>query len=169
MTTTSINAEDVLEVLGALQTAAVRCWLDGSWGLDALVGEQTRSHRDVDILIARQDLGAARLALESRGFLVALDDAPVRLVMNDGAGREVDMPTGEPRAGGGLDVEMPDGTTMGLSRGALTRGRILGVDVPALSAEVHARTDFRYPPHDTDLHDMEILRGRLGVEPSTPE
>jgi lincosamide nucleotidyltransferase A/C/D/E len=164
-----MTAEDALEVLGALQRAGVRCWLDGSWGLDALVGEQTRSHRDVDILIAGPDLDAARRALEGRGFRVALDEAPRRLVMMDDAGREVDMPTAEPRAGGGLEIAMPDGTTMALPREVLTRGRISGVEVPALSADVHARTDFRYPPHDTDLHDIEILRGRLGVEPSAPE
>jgi lincosamide nucleotidyltransferase A/C/D/E len=160
-----VDAEDVLRILRVLQTAGVRGWLDGSWGLDALVGEKTRSHRDVDILIARQDLDPARLALESQGFRISLDEAPARLVMTDSAGREVDMPTAEPRPDGGLDVEMPDGTTMTLPKDALTTGRILNVEVPALSAEVHAKTDFRYPPHDTDLHDIGVLRTRLGVEP----
>jgi hypothetical protein len=96
---------------------------------------------------------------------VALDEAPARVVMTDGVGREVDMPTSRPDSSGGLKVDMPDGTEMSLAPRHLTKGHISGVEVPALSADVHAKTDFRYPPHDTDLHDMELLSRRLGVEP----
>jgi hypothetical protein len=71
--------------------------------------------------------------------------APGRLVMVDGSGREVDMPTAEPRGAEASRSRWPDATTMALPRAALRTGRILGVEVPALSAEVHARTGFRYP------------------------
>ena len=40
---------EVALVLRALNEADIRYWLQGGWGVDALVGRQTRSHRDLDV------------------------------------------------------------------------------------------------------------------------
>lgn len=45
------RADDVLEVLHALQDAGVASWLAGGWGVDALLGRQTRAHHDVDVIV----------------------------------------------------------------------------------------------------------------------
>jgi lincosamide nucleotidyltransferase A/C/D/E len=37
-------------------------WLDGAWGVDALLGEKTWDHEDLDLVVARQDCSAAREA-----------------------------------------------------------------------------------------------------------
>jgi lincosamide nucleotidyltransferase A/C/D/E len=47
-----ITAEDVLEIVTVLQSAGVRLWLDGGWGVDALLAEQTRPLADLDIAVA---------------------------------------------------------------------------------------------------------------------
>jgi hypothetical protein len=44
-----MNAATALEVLDGLQSIACPFWLEGGWGVDALVGEQARPHRDVDV------------------------------------------------------------------------------------------------------------------------
>jgi lincosamide nucleotidyltransferase A/C/D/E len=44
-----MSASDVLEVLNAIRSTGRRCWLEGGWGVDALVGRLTRPHRDVGI------------------------------------------------------------------------------------------------------------------------
>ena len=44
-------APSVLTVLDALRTADLDGWLDGGWGVDALVGGETRAHGDVDIVV----------------------------------------------------------------------------------------------------------------------
>jgi lincosamide nucleotidyltransferase A/C/D/E len=44
-----VRAESVLEVLSAL--SACRVWAAGGWGVDALVGHQTRDHRDLDLAL----------------------------------------------------------------------------------------------------------------------
>jgi lincosamide nucleotidyltransferase A/C/D/E len=42
----TMTAADVVEILGWLGAASVDVWLlDGGWGVDALVGEQTRNTR----------------------------------------------------------------------------------------------------------------------------
>ena len=43
------SLEEVLAVLQALNASGCRYWLEGGWGVDALAGRQTRTHRDVDI------------------------------------------------------------------------------------------------------------------------
>jgi hypothetical protein len=40
---------EVVDVLERLDRAGVPVWLDGGWGVDALVGRQTRAHRDLDL------------------------------------------------------------------------------------------------------------------------
>lgn len=47
-----MQAADVQAVLAALDAAGVPTWLDGGWGIDALVGRQTRPHSDLDLVIA---------------------------------------------------------------------------------------------------------------------
>lgn len=41
-----MTADDVLSILAVLRNADVDIWIGGGWGIDALVGEQTRLHRD---------------------------------------------------------------------------------------------------------------------------
>src|SRR4051794_7335199 len=41
--------DEVLAVVRVIREVGCRFWLEGGWGVDALVGRQTRPHRDVDI------------------------------------------------------------------------------------------------------------------------
>jgi lincosamide nucleotidyltransferase A/C/D/E len=63
-----IDAANASRILGQLEAAGLVVWLDGGWGVDALVGRQTRPHRDLDLVIARDDLAAAQQTLASAGF-----------------------------------------------------------------------------------------------------
>ena len=57
-----MTSSALVELLQLLADAAVPVWLDGGWGIDALLERQTRSHRDVDII--RQ----SRTSQSSRNF-----------------------------------------------------------------------------------------------------
>jgi lincosamide nucleotidyltransferase A/C/D/E len=35
--------------------AGLVVWLDGGWGVDALLGYRSRPHQDLDLVIARDD------------------------------------------------------------------------------------------------------------------
>ena len=63
-----MTATEVLEVLGWLEMAAVDVWVDGGWGVDTLVGEETRPHPELDLALDRDELEGARQALDERGF-----------------------------------------------------------------------------------------------------
>ena len=42
-----MNASDVVELLNRLEEHGIDVWLNGGWGVDALLGHQTREHDDL--------------------------------------------------------------------------------------------------------------------------
>ena len=76
-----MNAETVLELVDLLKSAGIEVWLDGGWGVDALLGYQSRPHDDLDVVVDLNHLPRLREVLGSRGFELSEDDLPVRFVM----------------------------------------------------------------------------------------
>jgi len=58
----------VIELYTTLESLGIKIWIDGGWGVDALLGEQTREHADVDIVIQNKDLLKLRELLETQGY-----------------------------------------------------------------------------------------------------
>jgi lincosamide nucleotidyltransferase A/C/D/E len=63
-----MRADEVLRVIDALRTNGLRVWLDGGWGIDALLGEQTREHDDVDLVVELEALPTVLVTMEQLGF-----------------------------------------------------------------------------------------------------
>jgi len=51
-----MTAEDVIDLLAALDAGGIAYWVDGGWGLDALLGQHTRTHRDLDLGVNLDDV-----------------------------------------------------------------------------------------------------------------
>ena len=158
-----MRSTDVLAILDCLTAASAAVWLDGGWGVDALAGEQTREHDDLDLVIAAEQLPTALVALGALGFTVATDELPTRLVARDPADRRIDFHPVTWDSGGGHQA-LPDGRTFRYPPEGFTgRGVVAGRPVACLTAEVQARCHLGYPPDETDYHDMRLLRDRCGV------
>ncbi len=84
---------DVLEFLAFMDELRIRIWLDGGWAVDACLGTQTRTHRDLDIVIEVQHAQVAVAALNDRGYgPVSRDDTrPWNFVLGDAGRHEVDF------------------------------------------------------------------------------
>jgi len=89
---------EVVRVLDALETAGVHPIVMGGWGVDALLGEQTRPHRDLDLLVAAGDeitrANETMAALRYRFLLEEVDTDsffPRRVVWRDRLGRTADL------------------------------------------------------------------------------
>jgi hypothetical protein len=65
-----VKAEDVLELYASLLEHGVQIWLDGGWGVDALLERQTRPHKDLDAIVALDDLPSLTATLSQRGFVL---------------------------------------------------------------------------------------------------
>jgi len=63
-----MTSVDVLDFYRMISEMRVEIWIDGGWGVDALLGEQTRPHKDLDIAIQEKDVPMLRQALQMRGY-----------------------------------------------------------------------------------------------------
>jgi lincosamide nucleotidyltransferase A/C/D/E len=164
-----MDSSDVLRVVTALEDAGLRVWLDGGWGVDARVGEQTRDHDDLDCVIALSDAAVARDVLADLGFTVALDELPTRFVMRDRSDLRVDFHTITFDAAGSATQELQDGTLAPYpSHGFSGFGYVAGVRIACLTAAVQALHHLGYDPDQKDHHDMALLAERCGIDLPVP-
>jgi lincosamide nucleotidyltransferase A/C/D/E len=71
-----ITARDLIEIVQLFVGVASPCenrhgievYLDGGWGVDALLGEQTGTHADLDIAVQHKDSPQIRALLTARGY-----------------------------------------------------------------------------------------------------
>ena len=160
-----MTAESVVEVLAFLDAAAIEVWLDGGWGVDALLGEQSRSHSDLDLIVSSSDVGRIVEALSAQGFAVKPGGTSTNFVLRDARGREVDV-HGIAFDDRGYGVfQLPDGRRWPFPPAAFRgRGLVASRQVQCLSAEAQVQCHGQgYAPAEKDLRDMELLQVRYGV------
>ncbi|MFN8192014.1 MAG: lincomycin resistance protein LmrB [Nocardioidaceae bacterium] len=148
---------DVRSVMDALTERGVTFWVAGGWGIAALVGRQTREHRDLDLLVDAADLDACLAVLADAGYLPDTDELPVRIELAAGAGRRVDIhPVVLDDAGHGVQAG-PAGSSYDYPAQAFTLGHIRDRDVPCLTAAHQRLVHDGYPHREQDRHDLAQL------------
>ncbi|GAA1961778.1 nucleotidyltransferase domain-containing protein [Kitasatospora viridis] len=160
-----MTADDVLAILAVLQRAEVDIWIGGGWGIDALVGEQTRQHRDLDLMHRSDQEPEVLAALSRAGFAETLDWRPVRFVVTDPGGREIDLHPLVFAAADGSAVQASTDAEHPFTYPAscFVTGTIQGTAVPCLSADQQVYFHQGYEPADRDRHDMAQLRQAFGI------
>jgi lincosamide nucleotidyltransferase A/C/D/E len=155
-----------VEAVDAL--AGLRFWLDGGWGVDVLLCEQTREHSDLDAAIDRDDLDGAdrrlrRLAYERSSDVDPTD--PARYVMRNACGCQIDFHVLEFDSSGDGWQTLANGERHRYPAADLTaRGRIGERTVPCISPALQLRHHSGYEPTDRDRIDMHRLASRFGLE-----
>jgi lincosamide nucleotidyltransferase A/C/D/E len=156
----------VLEILDALAPLDPR--LDGGWGVDALLEEQTREHDDVDVVIARRDAHTARRLLGRLGFEhdpTVEPGLPARLVLRDPAGRQVDLHLIVHDTAGDGWQQLDEGTWGRYDADGLDAcGEIAGRPVRCISAELQLCHHHGYEWTENDRADMTRLAERFGLD-----
>lgn len=161
-----MSAESVVEIMGLLESRGVAAWLDGGWGVDALLGEQTRAHDDLDLVIALDRSSAAQDALGSTGFRIVEDETPTRFVLRDERGRQVDFHTVVFDDEGGGVQHLQDGSSFRYPpEGFDCSGCVAGRTLRCLTPQVQVRCHCGYEPDQNDYHDVLLLCVRFGIEP----
>ena len=162
----AVQLSDVLAVTAVLVEADVRHWLGGGWGVDALVGRQTRTHRDLDLAVDAEHLEPAVARLAVLGYRAETDWLPVRLELAAPGGRWVDLhPVVFDASGDGLQAGL-EGATFAYPAADLGAGLLEGHPVPCLSAARQRVFHTGYPPRPQDLHDLALLDVLDGRPPS---
>ncbi|MER5185385.1 amino acid transporter [Streptomyces sp. NPDC002896] len=159
-----MTADDVLSILAVLRDADVDIWIGGGWGIDALVGEQTRRHRDLDLMHRENQEPAVMAALAEAGFAETLNWRPVRFVVTNPLGREIDLHPLAFAADGSAVQASPDPEhPFVYPASCFVTGTIQGTTVPCLSPEQQIYFHRGYAPADHDRHDMAQLRRAFGI------
>lgn len=162
-----MTADEVLGVLGVLREVGAEVWIGGGWGIDALVGEQTREHRDLDLMHRQEQEPAVVAALAAAGFVETLDWRPIRFVVTDRDGRELDLHPLVFAADGSAEQASPDPESpFRYPASCFVAGTINGTPVPCLSAEQQVYFHQGYEKTDRDHHDLAQLRRRFPYLPS---
>lgn len=160
----AMTEDDLLEILYLLERSGVTVWLDGGWGVDALLAEQTREHDDVDLVVELVQVPSLIAALTSNGYELVAGSPPTSFVLVDAVGRQVDVhPVAFDKEGGGV-YRMEDGRDwIYPAAGFAGRGLVGGRPVRCLTAEVQVLVHDGYELADKDYRELRLLHERFGV------
>jgi lincosamide nucleotidyltransferase A/C/D/E len=164
-----MTIEDVIDVLDSLDGEGILVYVDGGWGVDALIGEQTRRHGDLDLALDRDRLDRAREALEEHGFrhdTTIEPGLPARLVLRDARGRQVDFhPLLFDKGGDGWQQLSESGRAWGRypAEDLDASGAIAGRLVRCLSPQLQFRFRMGYEWSERDEHDLRLLVEHFGL------
>ena len=84
-------ADRALDILSCLEAHGVVVWFDGGWGVDAHLGQQTRAHDDLDVIVEINQVVRLVAALNHLGYETVRGAPPTCFEMVDSEGHEVDV------------------------------------------------------------------------------
>jgi lincosamide nucleotidyltransferase A/C/D/E len=155
-----MSGDVVVQLIQLFEQHGIEVVIDGGWGVDALLGEQTRSHGDLDIALQHKDVPKLRALLEAHGYKdVPRDDTrDCNFVMGNDQEYEVDFHSYTFDAHGKLvfGVEYPLESLTGT-------GSIQGYLVKCISAEWMVKFHSGYELDENDYRDVSALCERFGI------
>jgi lincosamide nucleotidyltransferase A/C/D/E len=166
-----MDAERVLELLADFHRHDISVWLDGGWAVDALLGEQTRAHDDLDVVSRADDNDRIVALLGERGYVVKYDASPSCFVLVDSDGHQVDVHPATFASNGDGIYRMENGDDWIFpATGFRGTGHILGREVPCLTPEVVlVNHSTGYELDEEHERDVMALSRRYGLPLLRPE
>jgi lincosamide nucleotidyltransferase A/C/D/E len=165
-----MTAEAATALLDALEDADIHVWIDGGWAVDAVLGEQSREHSDLDVVVEVTDVPRLRALLGTYGFLEVPrpDTRPWNFVLSDPGGRQVDVHViAIDEHGHGAYGPALEGAAY-TSESLTGTGSIAGRHVRCIEPSWLLRFKSGYEPRSTDRHDVAALCARFGFEVPQP-
>jgi lincosamide nucleotidyltransferase A/C/D/E len=176
-----VSAKDVIRIHQRLLDEGIQIWVVGGWGIDALLGEQTRPHKDLDVIMLLDDVVRMRELLERDSYRLkmlweenrwAADaqgiETATAYVLHDSEGREFDMHAMRlDDQGNGIPEWEAEGF-MFTKEDLAGEGTIDGVAVKCISPEsqVVCHTGYEIPDEqlrDKQMRDLKLLHEKFGV------
>ncbi|WP_307806947.1 nucleotidyltransferase domain-containing protein [Naasia sp. SYSU D00057] len=150
-------SDEVMTVVEWLEHSGAVYQVNGGWAVDALVGRQTRVHRDLDVFLDEAAVPRLIAWLTERGYTEETDELPARVELRRGE-QVVDVhPMALDAEGNG--VQRGGGDAEFVHRATdRTRARVAGRPVTVARVErlIELRRGYRH--RDVDAHDLAQLR-----------
>ena len=160
-----ISQNDAVDMLKKIAHIGIDVWIDGGWGVDALLGQHTRPHNDIDIFVQKKDSAIFIKMLivngyHETGMKYTTDD---HTVWCDSDNRIIDLHLFEFIEADALCFEnkiYPSDILNG-------KGTIGGITVNCLTADAQLLYHQGYEYREKDRHDVLLLCKTFGL--SIPE
>ncbi len=173
-----VSAEDAIKIYRLLAANDIPIWLTGGWGIDALLGEQTRPHKDLDVLMLLDDVVRLRELLGRDGYQLhelwsenqtVVDGhgnkTATAFVLQDADGRQFDAHALRLDENGNGIPAWADAEDFKFSRQDLSgQGTIDGVPVPCISAESQVICHTGYDLPAVQKQDMVLLCEKFDLD-----
>jgi lincosamide nucleotidyltransferase A/C/D/E len=156
-----MGAEQVIEFVELLTDHGIVVYVDGGWGVDALLARQTRPHSDLDIAVQHKDVAQIRALLAARGYKeVSRDDSwECNFVLGDDDGHLIDIHsfTFDKDGNNLFGVKYPYDSLKGT-------GSISAFPVKCITPEWMVKFHSGYKLDVNDYHDVKNLCRQYGFE-----
>jgi len=156
-----MTATAVLELVRLFDENQIEVIIDGGWGVDALLGEQTRPHTDLDIAVPHKYVPQIKAILEARGYMDVPrpDTRDCNFVIGDDRGHDVDIHTYSYDEQGNLVFGLP--YPLDSLNGI---GLITNYPVRCITPDWLVKFHTGYQKDENDFRDVKALCQRFGIE-----
>ncbi|MGZ6346476.1 MAG: nucleotidyltransferase domain-containing protein [Anaerolineales bacterium] len=156
-----MTAKDVITIVSLLNENDINVVIDGGWGVDALLGKQTRTHADLDVAVEHKDVPKIRALLEAKGYHEVPwgDTWECNFVLGDDKGHLCDIHscTFDENGNNIFGVKYPYESLKG-------SGLINGDPVKCITPEWMVKFHRGYKLDENDYHDVKQLCVKFGIE-----
>jgi len=156
-----MTAQDVVEFLERMRDHKIELCIDGGWGVDALLGRQTRAHQDLDIALEHKQVAKLRAVMAAAGYreVPRADSWECNFVLGDARGRLLDVHSYTFDLDGQLTfgVAYPPDSLQGA-------GVIDEFPVQCITADWLVKFHSGYPLDGNDYRDVKALCQRFGID-----
>jgi lincosamide nucleotidyltransferase A/C/D/E len=161
-----MTSADVVEIYSTLAGVGIQIWVDGGWGVDALLGRQTRPHKDLDIAIEDRHLLEFEQFLATRGYRRTKREIekPFNFVLADPDGREIDVHVISIDESGNGIYGPPERGIMYPADSLTGIGTIDGYAVRCIAPQWMIKFHSGYELTEKDYKDVSALCDQYGIE-----
>ena len=158
------SKETLLLILDLLERLGIPYWVDGGWGVDLLLGRQSREHRDVDIDFDGRFTEVLLHTLQERGYVITTDWSPCRLELQHPEMGYLDIHPLAVNADGSAKQADLEGGWYHLEACWFSSAVFEGREVPCISAEAQRIFHSGYELREKDVFDLQSLERLLSGE-----
>lgn len=156
-----VNKTDAIEIITYAEENEINIWIDGGWGVDALLEEETRAHNDIDLFVEESNSKKFIEIIKEKGFAEVTEayTTTSHTVWKDTKGRIIDLHIINFNEQGYIVFEgeaYPPKVFSGI-------GKIGDKMVRCIDAENQVLFHLGYEHDENDIHDVKLLCERFNI------
>ena len=173
-----VSPEKALRIYQLLVENGIRVWICGGWGIDALLGEHTRPHHDLDVLLWLDDVPRMCALMARHGYTfkdvweenrwvtdVRNNKIATAFILHDQSGDEIDVHALRLDESGNAVAAWEVAGGFALTREELAGvGQVAGVTVQTVAPAKQMRMHSGYVIPEKQYSDLEGLHKKFGVD-----